>query len=517
MLCLLMLILLVCTSLEISEKIYPVDDYYTYNKEEKACLSHDTTQSEFENEFESQPCIHFFGHMKFFEEAHYIYNKIQDIEKITGCLTIYRSNLVHANFSKLREIEHDENFCDTNYALRIIGNHKLLSITFHDDFKVQPNKTFMSSNYVLDRNLSTLRDSMFDFGRTTDCLQEEVASRKDCRRIVGDVTYEDYLSEVFRRFPHIEIHGMLIFEDREDVDLSALQNVTVIGHGTPAVSIINNANLVDVSDLLSMKISGKEPLLEILDNDKICAPAEVRSKVRKLAQADVPFDRSCLESCEGGFVDQRFLREFNKSKNCRIIIGDLVIIGLSKALPGLDQLNRIERIEHGSLVFQHNIGFKSIWFLNNLEEIWHPQSRVPVLQIANNYGMESIGLPALRTVKAADPDRAIEIFTYDEVTQVEKKRFKTIALKRDVFNTGHKPIKKERRIYETYENNALLGLVAAAAFGLIMATFAFLVLFTILAKRRRKNVSQERLLMESQALICRNSGQTSVTRSVSST
>ncbi|VDM81790.1 unnamed protein product [Strongylus vulgaris] len=343
-------------------------------------------QSDFETEFEDLPCIHFFGHMQFSEEAHHIYEKVQVIEKITGCVTIYRSNLVHANFPQLKEIVHDENFCDLDYALRIIGNQKLKSITFHKDFSIQSDKVFISVNPLLEHNGTSVNDTIFDFSPTDgDCLQEQVLTKQQCKRIVGDVTYEDYLLGAFKRDPPVEIHGMLIFEDRDDINLLALENVTVIAHGTPAIVISNNANLVDISGLLSIKISGREPLLEISDNDKICAPIELRNKVKQLAQKDVLFDKSCLKSCEGGVVDHWFLQEFSNLKNCRVIIGNLMIMGLN------------------------------------------------------------------------DPDKAIEIFTYEDVSDWEKKRFKSIALKRDVFNIGHKPIKKERRIYETYENNTILG------------------------------------------------------------
>ncbi|VDM66584.1 unnamed protein product [Strongylus vulgaris] len=419
---------------------------------------HHTMQSDFETEFEDLPCIHFFGHMQFSEEAHHIYEKVQVIEKITGCVTIYRSNLVHANFPQLKEIVHDENFCDLDYALRIIGNQKLKSITFHKDFSIQSDKVFISVNPLLEHNGTSVNDTIFDFSPTDgDCLQEQVLTEQQCKRIVGDVTYEDYLLEAFKRDPPVEIHGMLIFEDRDDINLLALENVTVIAHGTPAIVISNNANLVDISGLLSIKISGREPLLEISDNDKICAPIELRNKVKQLAQKDVLFDKSCLKSCEGGVVDHWFLQEFSNLKDCRVIIGNLMIMGFNEGFAGLEELNRIEKIEHGALIFQHNTGFKNISFLNNLEEISYPESEEPVLQIANNYGMESIGLPALKSVDAADPDKAIEIFTYEDVSDWEKKRFKSIALKRDVFNIGHKPIKKKRRIYETYENNTVLG------------------------------------------------------------
>ncbi|RCN52857.1 receptor L domain protein [Ancylostoma caninum] len=111
-----------------------------------ACRMRLPIQSEFEEEFRKRPCVHFFGHLRFSEEANYIYDIVQKLERITGCITIINSNLVNANFSNLREIIHDENFCDVDYALRIIGNMKLKSVTFHPKFKVRLDKVFISVN-----------------------------------------------------------------------------------------------------------------------------------------------------------------------------------------------------------------------------------------------------------------------------------------------------------------------------------------------------------------------------------
>lgn len=65
-----------------------------------------------------------------------------------------------------------------------------------------------------------------------DCVQDHVLDDKQCRRIVGEVRYEDYLSEVFKRDPPVEIHGKLMFERTAEVDLSAIEHVTVVGHGS---------------------------------------------------------------------------------------------------------------------------------------------------------------------------------------------------------------------------------------------------------------------------------------------
>ncbi|EYB93601.1 hypothetical protein Y032_0180g782 [Ancylostoma ceylanicum] len=63
----------------------------------------------------------------------------------------------------------------------------------------------------------------------------------------------------------------------------------------PALTIKNNEHLVDVCGLVTMKIEGRKPVLEISGNDKICAPAHVRRKTRELAMKDVKFDASCCK------------------------------------------------------------------------------------------------------------------------------------------------------------------------------------------------------------------------------
>ncbi|EYB93596.1 hypothetical protein Y032_0180g780 [Ancylostoma ceylanicum] len=164
-----------------------------------------------------------------------------------------------------------------------------------------------------------------------------------------------------------------------------------------------------------------------------------------------------LKTCEGGIVDKRFLEKFQEEPECRVIVGDLVIKGLNANTTELEKLRRIERIEQGSLVFQQNIGYESMLFLRNLEVISHPDSPEPALQIANNYGMKFIGLPSLKTVKAADEDKAIEIYTYEEMPKSEKRRLRAVANKREVFTLGEKNIGQIRRAREEYSDNAVLG------------------------------------------------------------
>ncbi|RCN52856.1 receptor L domain protein [Ancylostoma caninum] len=259
----------------------------------------------------------------------------------------------------------------------------------------------------------------------------------------------------------------------------------------PALSIKDNKRLVDVCELATMKIKGRMPLLEISGNDKICAPASVRRKARKLAMKDVQFDGSCLKSCQGGVVDKRFLEEFQKERECRVIVGDLIIKGLNANNTKLEKLRRIERIEKGSLVFQQNIGYESMLFLSNLEVISHPSSHEPALQIANNYGMKFIGLPSLKTVEAADEDRAIEIYTYEEMPKSEKRRLMDVANKREIFTLGRKNIDETHRVHEEYNNNALLGFLLTVFLGMVLMGAAAILLLTICRRERRRRHSEE--------------------------
>ncbi|KAK6757812.1 hypothetical protein RB195_015561 [Necator americanus] len=476
------------------EKTYPVDDYYIYNAEEKACRMINPLQSDLEKEFRGRGCVHFFGHLRFSSDADHVYEKVQELERITGCVTIIRSNLVHANFPALKEIVHDENFCDVDYALRIIGNSHLKNITFHADFKLPVHKMFFSVNPLLNQTGISPVGLKFDFGSSKDCLQEVAINNEQCRRIVGEVKYRNYLPELFKRDPPVVVHGKLLFEDTNESDLSGIAGAIVVGHGTPAVSIKHNYNLINVDDLLTMKITGREPLLEISGNKKICAPINIRKRVRMLAQKDVHFDGSCLSSCDGGVVDSQFLKEFKEEKECRVIIGDLVISGLSGNISGLEQLKRIERIEEGSLIFQQNLDFESIWFLRNLEVISNPESEEPALQIANNHGLKSLGLSALRTVRSADADKAIEIYTYQEMPISEKKHLMKVAHKREVFNLGHKDIRERRRIREAYQENALLGIMLILLIGVVMGAIAVALIAVIYRRDKGSKSEEERLL-----------------------
>ncbi|KHJ87667.1 hypothetical protein OESDEN_12553 [Oesophagostomum dentatum] len=110
----------------------------------------------------------------------------------------------------------------------------------------------------------------------------------------------------------------------------------------------------------------------------------------------------------------------------------------------------------------------------------------PALQIANNFDLESVGLNSLRRVRTADPDKAIEIYTFDDVPDSDKKRFESVALRREVFNIGMKDIKETRRVMEPYQYNAAWGIATVIGLVLLMAIAPGLILLALCRRANRE-------------------------------
>ncbi|KAK5977411.1 hypothetical protein GCK32_020860 [Trichostrongylus colubriformis] len=96
-------------------------------------------------------------------------------------------------------------------------------------------------------------------------------------------------------------------------------------------------------------------------------------------------------------------------------------------IEALEPLNRIKKIDHGALIFEDNTGFESISFLNSLEEIDNSASEEPAIQISNNVGLLSIGLPALRKVMSGGEGPIVQIYSLNALPAEDDTRFREMT------------------------------------------------------------------------------------------
>ncbi|EYB93593.1 hypothetical protein Y032_0180g777 [Ancylostoma ceylanicum] len=416
---------------------YPVNANNPYNETLQACFTKKTKQKEFNDAFRNKKCSILYGELYFSNEAIAVYEIIQNICKIVGCLSIIQNTkLENMTFTKLETIIHDHNLCSNIYALRVIGNTKLTKVQFHENFTVNKSMVYIRVNERM-KNSGIIPEAGYDYGSPEDCTALMAKNKSlGCRRVIGEVHYYDYVREFFSRDPPIEVHGMLIFSHKTSKSLEMLENAIIVGHQSPALLVSNNEKLTDVSAILKINMTGPPPVLRMEGNHEVCHTADIRERLNKLtAPMEIVFSNKCLLTCSGGVVDEQFLREI---ENCSYIKGDLIIAGF-KDDSDLSTLKNIETIEDGSLIFENNTGIKDLSFLKYLTKISNGRSGVPLIQIANNKGLERLALKNLHELQASkNNERVLEIYTFTEISDEEKAHFLNISLKRAVFFVGDK-------------------------------------------------------------------------------
>nr|CDJ89695.1 unnamed protein product [Haemonchus contortus] len=132
------------------------------------------------------------------------------------------------------------------------------------------------------------------------------------------------------------------------------------------------------------------------------------------------------EPCRGGFVDHEFMEHF-RSKTCTIINGTLILRSLAVSQEELDCFNRVKKIMNGALLFEDNLGFESVSFLDELEEIDNSLSETPALQVSNNEGLTNVGLSSLKKIMSGGSGPIIVVSTEFAIPVEEQERFHEIT------------------------------------------------------------------------------------------
>uniref|UniRef100_A0A158PA11 Recep_L_domain domain-containing protein n=1 Tax=Angiostrongylus cantonensis TaxID=6313 RepID=A0A158PA11_ANGCA len=321
----------------------------------------------------------------------------------------------------------------SNKGLKTIGLKALTEVKFSNDHEfgvlVSTYSAIDSKEQEKYANLTANKASFVTLDEAQEwCSLNEARRNTNCRVVVGEINIMDVLP-----LDHVnEVEGQLNIVDTNLTSLKEVARFTVHGHQYPAIMIKNNENLVYVGDILRMNIGGVHPLLSMSNNDKICGTAAERTAIKQMVfDENLSFQDSCLDTCEGGLVDNELLARFAQ-KRCGFVKGDL-IINMTNDFSGLSILLRVEKI-YGSLIIDGAKQLDSLWFLNSLTDVIDLDAKEPVIRLLRFQSLDDSMFYNLKKITVSDDlFVAVYVQTYQTVFNKMKKRLQSLTRNRALF------------------------------------------------------------------------------------
>ncbi|KAL6726072.1 hypothetical protein Aduo_008082 [Ancylostoma duodenale] len=316
---------------------------------------------------------------------------LQQLKTIEGCLIIHRTRIKVADLQEITNLQPNHQYCGYSHALLIYDNSHLTEIKFIGELEAHSEDVFIRLNPKLSSKKVTGAPFKVDIGDKTDCLASAAEKNSRCKRIIGDVKFDQLSYETWERIE--EVHGSVEMKNTQAQYLHSLLDLKIFGWKSPALVISNNKMLVDISALLSIEIKSDGKALEISNNPNICHNIVERKDLNdwlKKMKVTVKFSEKCLKSCAGGRVSYGYLASIDK--NCNGIEGNLVIENM-KRIPGdIAKLKQMEKV-HGQIIVTNNDGMQELSFLENIKEIRNPEKNV------NRYSLLVYGNSNLREIQ----------------------------------------------------------------------------------------------------------------------
>lgn len=156
----------------------------------------------------------------------------------------------------------------------------------------------------------------------------------------------------------------------------------------------------------------------------------------------------------------------------------------------LDPLLQIVKVDNGAVIFESNTGFDDLSFLESIEEIVN-DSEAPALQIANNRGLVSLGMPNLKHITSKGTGPAVEIYADQPLPEDVQEHLKEITGDRFKFVLGEKAGVDQAPI-----NNTLIGVIMIACGAAIFLIVLSVLAVIILKKHRVEKVKRAAIAAE---------------------
>ncbi|KAK6745235.1 hypothetical protein RB195_011761 [Necator americanus] len=333
----------------------------------------------------------FQGKLSLYSKKYNILEDFCDIVSLHGCLIMRKTKISYANFRQLKELTSDPELCEYN-GLLIYDNPSLNKIEFNSDFKPDPNDIFIRKNPRLKQNGIIDAKFQVDIGTSkTECFVGQATPNANCKTLIGDVSIKD-LNRIGRSRIR-SVAGKVIVKKTDVENVEALRRLKIVGWGSPALIISENADLVDISALPTTEITGKYPTITIKNNPKLCDNIVNRNEIRKwLSENRVPsikIGTYCLKSCNAGEMSEDFL--LNLDKHCNVLNGDLIIHNFEDLPRNIGKLEQLEQV-NGRVLITDNSNLQELTFLKNIKRIENPaQDTYPYsLMIYGNSGLSKI-------------------------------------------------------------------------------------------------------------------------------
>ncbi|EYB90898.1 hypothetical protein Y032_0212g2224 [Ancylostoma ceylanicum] len=317
--------------------------------------------------------------------------KLEQLEQVNGLVLVWNNTgLQDLSFLKnLKQIRSRGN-TEYKYGLMIYGNPNLHKIQLDKKLQINSSEIFIRANPNLTQKGIEGPKLKIDLGDETDCVANVAEKSDTCKTVIGDIRYKELSPATWQRIKTVE--GTVRVENTDVETLDALKDLKIVGWKTPALTVVNNKKLVDVSALLTMDIVSSKPLIKINSNPNICHGNVERSKLEEWLEkneASITFSNLCMKSCKGGEVTQEYLTKMDK--HCNAIEGDLIIAGMDDLYNDTEKLLEVEKIS-GRLVITENKAITSLDFLRNLKEVGSqkPSKYKHALMIYGNPNLEDI-------------------------------------------------------------------------------------------------------------------------------
>ncbi|EYB90909.1 hypothetical protein Y032_0212g2231 [Ancylostoma ceylanicum] len=349
-----------------SEAAPPVDKMNPYDPETSSCFFQGrlSLYRKIYN-MNTKICLNFYGRLELDPNMEEV--ELQQIATIEGCLIIHGTKIKVASLRQITSLQPNFERCEYSHALLIYDNPRLTEIEFSGELDVHSTDVFIRLNPKLSKEKVTGASFKVDIGDKTDCLVSSAEKNRKCKRIIGDVNFDQLSSDTWERIE--EVHGTVQIKNTQAEHLYRMQDLKIFGWKSPALVISDNENLVDIAALLSMEISAEGKALLISNNPNICHNVVERKQLQdwlKKMKVTVTFNEKCLKSCAGGRISYGYLAGLDKQ--CNTIEGNLIIEKLQKLPDEITKLQQLEKI-HGRIIVTNNDGITELSFLENIKEI----------------------------------------------------------------------------------------------------------------------------------------------------
>lgn len=303
---------------------YPVSEVDDYNEDEHSCWIHEAKHQTIQTFEQRNKCRSVYGEVPMVEGR--TVAVASGMKDITGCY-IFRDlkALVQVDLRGIKQIKANFDLCKYKYTLMIYGNDNLEEVNV-EGIDVNPEEVFIKANKRLwEENVTT--DIVVDIGTNKDCTMRMALENEVCEHLVGDVEVngDPSMNSVWSRIK--KVYGTITVRELKDENLKVLRSVKAIdGWASPALAIIDNPNLMDISLILRIDVTGPEPLYYIQNNSQFCHTVDVARKIEEKVGMELQWTKLCLKSCKGGHVTSRYLKHLDVF--CNEIHGNLIIRGL---------------------------------------------------------------------------------------------------------------------------------------------------------------------------------------------